>query len=62
MQLSAALGETLASLVVVVRMLGDGEAPVLASAGGHRVSVETVWARGAVRVLPVLSWGGDRDQ
>ena len=60
MQLSAALGEMLASLVV--RMFGDGEAPVLASAGGHRVSVETVWARGAVRVLPVLSWGGDRDQ
>ena len=42
MQLSAALGEMLASLVV--RMFGDGEAPVLASAGGHRVSVETACA------------------
>jgi len=56
MQLSAALGVMLASLVV--RMFGDGEAPVLASAGGHRVSVETVWARccGGVACLVVGRW------
>jgi len=57
MQLSAALGEMLASLVV--RMFGDGEAPVLASAGpprigGDRVG-EVLWrcclsCRGAVTV------------
>jgi hypothetical protein len=58
MQLSAALGEMLASLVA--RMFGDGEAPVLASAGGRRVSVETVWAR-CCEGVPVLSWGGDGD-
>ena len=59
MQLSAALGEMLASLVV--RMFGDGEAPVLASAGATAYRWRPC-GRGAVEVLPVLSWGGDRDQ